>query len=94
MSVNPRQRKTRFRHLRFKVSVQQYREIQRYCQVLDLTPNKMIKRALREFMQRNAHLVPDEPEPVSKNQLKLFDLDKGPVQLSILDGLEDDESAH
>lgn len=94
MPAKPRKAKTRFRHLRFKVSVQQYREIQRYCQILGLTPNKMIKRALREFMQRNAHLVPDEPEPVSKNQLKLFDLDKGPVQLSILDGLDDEAPAH
>jgi hypothetical protein len=94
MAANPRKRKPRFRHLRFKVSVQQYREILRYCQVLGLTPNKMIKKALREFMQRNAHLIPADPEPVGKNQLKLFNLDARPVQLSILDGLEDEKTAH
>lgn len=59
----------------------------RYCQALGLTPNKIMKKSLREFMERNAHLIPEEPEPVLKNQLKLFDgKKKQPVQLSILDG--------
>lgn len=58
----------------------------RYCRAMGLTPNKILKRSLREFMERNAHLIPEDPEPVSKNQLRLFDGNRqAPVQLSILD---------
>jgi hypothetical protein len=93
MAAHPRKRKTKFRHIRFKLSVLQYGEMLKLCRAMGLTPNKMFKKALKEFMHRNAHLIPDDPEPVSRNQLKLFDESYKPVQLSILDGLPEESGA-
>ena len=83
-------RKIRYCKLPIKVSDKEQREIDRYCSALGLTPNKMLKRSLREFMARNAHRIPEASLPVSKNQLRLFEtVPQHPVQLTILDGIAD-----
>jgi hypothetical protein len=84
-----KRRKVKFRKLLIKISDKQQKLMDRYCKAFHLTPNKLMRQALREYMERNAHRIPDEPDPVSKNQLKLFDNPApAPVQLSILDEVE------
>ncbi len=81
-----KRRKVKFRKLLIKISDKQQKLMDRYCRAFHLTPNKLMRQALREFMERNAHRLPPETEPVSKNQLKLFDTSAPlAVQLSILD---------
>jgi hypothetical protein len=68
-----KRKKIRYRKVEFKVSDQQKKRIDRYCRYKKLTPVKMIKKAVEEYLQRHAADLPEQVV-VSKNQLKLFDL--------------------
>ncbi len=47
-------------------------KIDLYCKVKKTTPNKLIKNALRDYMNRFGDIK--IPEPVGKNQMNIFDI--------------------
>jgi len=48
-------------------------KLRQICKSNALTENKVFRKALREFLQRNLHLIEQTHQQVSANQLTLFD---------------------
>ena len=67
--------KKKFRKISFKLSKRQLDIIKRYCKYQDLTPNKLIKTAIREYLEKYKDDIPEEEDYISENQLKLWDFD-------------------
>jgi hypothetical protein len=57
----------------FRLSLRQKMIVDKYCYAHELTPNKFIKNALKEFLVNNYDL--DDDNYVSRNQLSLFDFE-------------------
>jgi hypothetical protein len=74
-SRSKKRKKIRYRKLVFKVSAQQKKQMDRYCKLKHITSVRMIRKALNEFLERHADEIPEEII-VSKNQLKLFELNE------------------
>lgn len=68
-----KRKKIRYKKVEFKISAIQKKRIDRYCRLKKTTAVKVIKKAVKEYLERHAADLPEEVV-VSKNQLKLFDL--------------------
>lgn len=79
-----RRKKVRYKNLEFKLSLHEYALITRYCRKHKLTPNKLIKKSLRIYMERFGPLLDHVPAPVSDNQLTIFDAGAGEPPTEIL----------
>ncbi|NTW32648.1 MAG: hypothetical protein HGB12_08500 [Bacteroidetes bacterium] len=73
MAIKNKDRKIKTKKVTFRLSLKQKKIIDRYCISHNLTNNKLIKSALKEYMLRHFNL-PDE-EYISENQLNLFDFE-------------------
>ena len=69
-----KKKKIRFRKISMKITDQQKRKIDRYCTFHGTTLNKLFKVAIAEYIENHGGEVAED-EPVSKNQLKLFNPD-------------------
>lgn len=67
-----KRKKVRYKSLSLKLSTISYAKLQRYCQKHRLTPNKVMKKALKVYMERFGPVM-DHQVPVSENQLTIFD---------------------
>jgi hypothetical protein len=86
-----KRKKVKFRKLVIKLSDKQTKQVQK-CSVKQKTSsNKLIKLAIKEYLTRHANLLVEEPNYVTKNQLKLFDFDKMPEQMNIFAIIEKEE---
>lgn len=74
-SATKKRKKTRFRKVSMKFSDCQKKHIDNYCFHHHTTLNRFIKKAIDEYLSLHSNDLPAE-EPVSKNQLKLFDTDE------------------
>jgi hypothetical protein len=72
-SHTKKRKKIRYRKIEFKISDQQKKLIDRHCRSRKITPVRMIKYAINDYLKKYASDLPEEVV-VSKNQLKLFDL--------------------
>jgi len=63
--------------------------VDKYCRAHELTTNKFIKNALKEFLVNNYDL--DDDNFVSKNQLKLFDFEDDAIDQEELEELDEAE---
>lgn len=75
--------KVRFRKIEIKVSNKQKSLLDRFCKVHKTSTKRLIKRAVKEFLERHAS-NPENEDYISPNQLKLFEED-GPVYDNIKD---------
>jgi len=66
-------RKIKFYKKNLKIPESQNRKLRQFCKSNGLTENKVFRKALREFLQRNVHLIEQTHQQVSANQLTLFD---------------------
>jgi hypothetical protein len=66
-------RKTKFYKKNLKIPESQNKMLRQFCEAHHTTENKVFRRALREFLQRNVHLIEHVQLEVSANQLTLFD---------------------
>jgi hypothetical protein len=66
-------RKIKFYKKNLKIPESQNRKLRQFCKSYGLTENKVFRKALREFLQRNVHLIEQTHQQVSANQLTLFD---------------------
>lgn len=69
-----RRKKIKYKSISLKVSARQYSVLQRYCAKHKLTPNKVLKKALRVYMERFGPIMDHVPLPVSEKQLTIFDV--------------------
>lgn len=67
-------KKRKFKKISFKLSSRQINTINRFCKTHKTTTNKVIKKAIRDFLDRNADLSEEEEYYISENQLRLFDI--------------------
>ena len=80
-----KRKKIKFRKLVVKLSDNQNKQIQKLSTKKRTTSNKIIKSAIKEYLLKHADLIVEEPNYVTKNQLKLFDFEKEAVQLDMFE---------
>ena len=66
-------RKIKFYQKNLKIPESQNKKLRQFCKTNKLTENKVFRRAMREFLERNVHLIDHVHHEVSANQLTLFD---------------------
>jgi len=66
-------RKIKYYKKNLKIPETQNKLLRQFCKIHKTTENKVFRKALREFLQRNVHLVEHTHQEVSPNQLTLFD---------------------
>jgi hypothetical protein len=66
-------RKIKYYKKNLKIPETQNKLLRQFCKIHKTTENKVFRKALREFLQRNVHLVGHTHQEVSPNQLTLFD---------------------
>ncbi|MEI6454816.1 MAG: hypothetical protein WCO93_00885 [bacterium] len=64
----------RYKTITLKITVQQKKSLINFSKSRRTTPNKVIKKAIRPFLQNYADLE-FNPKPEKVNQLKLFTMD-------------------
>lgn len=66
-------RKIKFYKKNLKIPEAQNKMLRKFCKAHHTTENKVFRKAIREFLQRNVHLIDHTHHEVSANQLTLFD---------------------
>lgn len=66
-------RKIKYYKKNLKIPETQNKLLRQFCKIHKTTENKVFRKALREFLQRNVHLIEHTHQEVSPNQLTLFD---------------------
>ena len=69
--VGRKKKKVRYKKYVFKLSFKQKELIDKFCNIHKTTPNKLIRRSVKEFLARN--VSPADEYFVSENQLTIFD---------------------
>ena len=70
-----KKRKIKYKKFEFKLSEKQKKIIDKFCHAKKVSPNKMMKTAIRDYITRFAGSLPEE-DYISENQLKLFDVEE------------------
>jgi hypothetical protein len=70
-----KRKKVKFKTVTFKLSAGQKRSLINYCDARKTTPNKLIKKAIRRYIEFYASEVPTEFF-VTEKQLDLFEEEK------------------
>ena len=65
-------RKTRYSKITLKLTARQKKSLQNYCEARKTTPNKLIKKSIKRFINGFDKTVPSEYY-ATENQLDLFD---------------------
>lgn len=78
-----KRRKVKFRKINLKISGNLHSNLDRYCKLYRLTPNKVIKKAIKTYLERFGPKLDQIPERISEKQLKLFAItDDEPATIS------------
>jgi hypothetical protein len=78
MATFARASRIRTKKITFRLSLRQKMIVDKYCNAYELTTNKFIKKAMKEFLVNNYDL--DDDNYVSKNQLTLFDFEDEAIE--------------
>ncbi len=70
-----KRKKVRYRRIVIKLSQRQQRSLINYCKARHTTPNKLIKKVIRPFLNGYDKEIPQDVLP-TPNQLDLFDDEK------------------
>ena len=70
-----KRKKVKFKTVTFKLSARQKRSLKNYCEARKTTPNKLIKKAIRRYIEFYSREVPTEFF-VTEKQLDLFEEEK------------------
>jgi|GEM_PF-747756 len=81
MAVKRRKRKARkFRQVNFKLTVQQKKRVDLFCQKHGTTPVNMYKKAIMHFLTQNGFGAQRHAEPpFIENQMTIFDIVEDPI---------------
>ena len=66
-----KRKKVKYSELRIKLSAKQRKSLVNYCHARKTTPNKLIKKMIRPYINNYAVQVPEEYY-ITENQLDLF----------------------
>ncbi len=69
-----RYKKKKFKKLTFMLSERQMNSLKNYCSARQTTPNKLIKKSIRFYIEKFDKSVPDKYH-IQHNQLDLFNKD-------------------
>ncbi|MAE07371.1 MAG: hypothetical protein CL661_01265 [Bacteroidetes bacterium] len=69
-----RYKKKKFKKLTFMLSERQMNSLRNYCSARQTTPNKLIKKSIRFYIEKFDKSVPDKYH-IQHNQLDLFNKD-------------------
>ena len=69
--MKKRHKKKKFKKLTFMLSDRQMKSLKNYCDARNTTPNKLIKKSIRLYIEQFDKSVPDKYH-VQHNQLDLF----------------------
>lgn len=69
--ASAKRKKVRYSNITFKLTRRQKRSLINYCEARKTTPNKLIKKSIRKYIENFDKKVPDEYY-VTENQLELF----------------------
>ncbi|HNX07685.1 MAG TPA: hypothetical protein PKL96_08885 [Bacteroidales bacterium] len=75
VSKKKKKRKIKYKKFEFKLSEKQKKIIDKFCHAKKVSPNKMMKTAIRDYISKFADSLPEE-DYISENQLKLFDVEE------------------
>ncbi|MEI6124148.1 MAG: hypothetical protein WCQ95_11045 [Bacteroidota bacterium] len=75
MPNNKKKKKIKYKKFEFKLSVKQKNIIDKFCRAKKVSPNKMIKSAIKDYIRKFADSLPEE-DFISENQLCLFDVEE------------------
>jgi len=67
-----KKKKTRYTKIALKLTLRQKRSLMNYCKARQTTPNKLIKKAIKRYINGFDKSVPEEYY-VTENQLDLFE---------------------
>jgi len=73
-------KKVRYKEVKLKLSKNQQRSLDNYCNARKTTPNKLIKKMIRRFLTNYSKNVPEESF-ATENQLDLFEEESGKLEL-------------
>jgi hypothetical protein len=83
----PKRYRYRFKGYTFKLTYKQKERLERCARLLGITPNRLIKNALTQYLHRYQGMI-ESDSLVSENQLKLFNKEAYGTQLSLMDQIE------
>ncbi len=66
-----KKKRKKFKTLSFKLSARQMRSLRNYCEARQTTPTKLIKKVIRDYIEKFDKEVPDKYKG-SHNQLDMF----------------------
>ncbi len=69
--MKKRHKKKKFKKFTFMLSDRQMKSLKNYCDARNTTPNKLIKKSIRHYIEQFDKSVPDKYH-VQHNQLDLF----------------------
>ncbi|MCD4744891.1 MAG: hypothetical protein K8R58_01165 [Bacteroidales bacterium] len=72
-------KKVRYRIISFKLSQKQKKSLDNYCKARKTTPTKLIKRSIKNFIEKFDKEVPQEYY-ITEKQLDLFDEEKNKLK--------------
>ena len=72
MKKKKKKRPVKFKTIKLKVSARQKKSLENFCKSRRTTPNKVIKKSIRHFLENYADLVPVKNDQGKIKQLDLF----------------------
>jgi len=72
LGLKRKRKKTKYVKITLKLSTRQKKSLMNYCQARQTTPNKLIKKSIRRYINGFDKNVPEEYF-VTENQLDLFE---------------------
>ncbi len=75
-----RYKKKKFKKLTFMLSERQMNSLRNYCSARQTTPNKLIKKSIRFYIEKFDKSVPDKYH-IQHNQLDLFNKDSDTLSM-------------
>jgi len=66
-------KKIKYKKIVFKLSEKQFKIVKRVCEINQMSPNKLFKKAIKDYIVHNYDFSSNNYE-ISENQLDLFDL--------------------
>ncbi len=82
-----KKKKIKYKKFAFKLSEKQKVIIDKFCNAKKMSPNKMIKTAIRDYISKFADSLAEE-DSISENQLSLFDVDEDSEVFGLNDNIE------
>jgi hypothetical protein len=76
MKSKKKRKKIKYRVIKIKLTSRQKKSLDNFCKSRKTTPNKLIKKSIRHFLENYHGLEVPDHEKVKIKQLDLFEIEK------------------